>query len=49
MYRDLLKKYMAHVGEMEGVYFIEHPQGREFTTAEYLLLNKIMEEIQNES
>ena len=53
-YRALLKKYMQHVGDCEGVLFLRNrpnknwPGGDRFTDAEWEELNRIAETLHDE-
>jgi hypothetical protein len=52
-YRDLLKKYIAHVHECEGVSYIEYGDsygyhGRRFTAGEWKLLEELEQEVNKE-
>jgi len=47
-YRELLKKYMNHVGHEEGVYFIPEPNTFDFDKIEIEELETIRAEIEKE-
>lgn len=47
-YRELLKKYMRHVGNEEGVYFIPGADNRHFTSEEIKELDKIADSLSAE-
>lgn len=44
-YQQLLKKYMKHVGEEEGIHFVPTVYDKEFSEEERLELDKISKEI----
>ena len=48
-YKDLLKKYINHVGMMEGIDFLGGPhKGENFTQEEWVELKEISNEVLNE-
>ena len=46
-YRELLKKYMDHVADCEGVFFLSNSDRVKFTDEEWKELEKIIDELEN--